>query len=571
MDLFTELSTVIVFTAALAGIMRLLKQPIVIGYILSGLLLGPQFLNAFQAHELLTVFSELGIAILLFIVGLHLSPAEVKGMGKPVLLLGLFQVIVSGAFGFFLGYFLGFTTFKSIYIATALTFSSTIIVLKLLSDKKDTEKLYWRLTLGILLFQDIVAAVSLIFASGISGENPSFASLGLLFAKGISVTIVVFLIARYFLPRLSAFFAKSQEYLFVFSLAWGLGLAFLFGYIGLSIEIGALIAGVTLSSTSYSQEIGARLRTLRDFFVVMFFISLGLQITDLDFSTMFVPLLVLLFFTLVVKPTIITFLMLILGYNKKTAFFAGISLGQISEFSMILLLLGVKLGHIDTNLLSLMTILAVISITVSTYMIMYTEKLYPIFAPFLHKLEKKKVKRESSIVSHYDVLLFGCNRVGYDFIKVFKKLGSGFLPIDFDPDIIASLQAAGINCIYGDAEDIEFLDEINVAEAKLVVSTIPDYEANSFLLMEIRKTNQNSMVILLSYNIDEAISLYEKGATYVVLPHFIGGEFAAQLAEEAGFDINKVSGKRDEHLNYLRERKRLGHAHPVWAHNIINR
>lgn len=571
MDLFTELSTVIVFTAALAGVMRLLKQPIVIGYILSGLLLGPQFLNAFQAHELLSVFSELGVAILLFIVGLHLSPVEIKGMGKPVLLLGFFQVLASVLMGFFLCRALGFSNVQSVYVGVALAFSSTIIVLKLLSDKKDTEKLYWRITLGILLFQDIIAAISLIFASGMSGGGVSFVNLALLLGKGVALTLVVFFVAKSLLPRLSAFFAKSQEYLFIFSLAWGLGLAFLFGYIGLSIEIGALIAGVTLSSTSYSQEIGARLRTLRDFFVVMFFISLGLQITDLDFSTMLVPLLSLLIFTLLIKPTIITLLLLAFGYNKKTAFFAGISLGQISEFSMILLLLGFKLGHIDTNLLSLMTILAVVSITVSTYLIMYTEKLYPFFAPLLHKFEYKKVKRESSIVSRYDVLLFGCNRVGYDFINVFKKLGSGFLPIDFDPDIIAALQTAGINCVYGDAEDVEFLNDINVSQAKLVVSTIPDYEANSFLLSEIRKTNTDSMVILLSYNIDEAISLYEKGATYVVLPHFIGGEFAAQLAEEAGFDVSKVTQKRDEHINYLLERKRLGHAHPVWAHNIINR
>lgn len=570
MNLFSELSLVIVVTAVIAGIMRILKQPIVIGYILTGILLGPGALNLFHTPELISVFSEMGIAILLFVVGLHLSPREVRGIGKPAFLIGLLQVVLTAGFAFLLTYLLGITFTESVYISVALSFSSTIVVLKLLSDKKDLEKLHGRISIGVLLLQDIAAALALIGASTISDGQLSLTRLGLVFGKGLLLAFFVAFLSIKVLPRLSAFFAKSQEYLLIFSIAWGFGLSLAFNTIGLSLEIGALIAGVALSVTPYSQEISTRLRTLRDFFIIMFFITLGVQIDLSNFIEIAYLLVALLLFVIVVKPLIIISLMLLFKYNRKTAFFTGVHLGQISEFSMILLLVGVKSGHVPTNILSLIAILGIVSITFSTYAVIYLEKIYPKFAPFLKGFERRHHLRERSIVSSYDVILFGCNRVGFDFIKTFKRLGPAFLAIDFDPDIVEELQKSSINCSYGDAEDADFLDDINVEKAKLVVSTIPDIDANTFLLSKVRSENKDSMVILLSYSINEAIRLYELGATYVVLPHFISGEFAANLAEQAGLDVNNVKDKREEHIVYLKERRRLGHSHPVWAHHVVS-
>jgi hypothetical protein len=234
---------------------------------------------------------------------------------------------------------------------------------------------------------------------------------------------------------------------------------------------------------------------------------------------------------------------------------------------MIFVLLGSKVGHISEQVVSLVTILGFLSIALSTYLLNFSEKIYPLFIPLLKIFESKAPANEGDAEHIYDTVLFGCNRAGYDFLKVFKEFGTHFLAVDFDPDIIKELNSKGIHCLYGDAEDAEFLEEINIGKTKIVISTVPEFETNNFLLGKVRAENTESLVLLLSYNIDDAIKLYENGATYVILPHFIGGEFAVKMATEAGFDVQKLNVKREEHVRYLKERKILGHAHPTWNHN----
>lgn len=248
---------------------------------------------------------------------------------------------------------------------------------------------------------------------------------------------------------------------------------------------------------------------------------------------------------------------------------SGVSLAQISEFSMILALVGIKYGHLDSSVLSMITLLGMSSILVSSYYINYVESLYPLVAPFIKAFEKKKLlEKEISKAKRYDVILFGCNRVGYDFIRVFRSLEKGFLAVDFDPDVIKSLISTGVNCVYGDAEDGDFLEEISIDKSKVVISTIPDFQTNSYMLHKIREKSEDIIVVLLSYDIEEAVKLYESGATYVILPHFIGGEYAASLVEGVNFDIKKLHSKRNKHIDYLKERRYLGHSHPQWYHHF---
>ncbi|KKS31366.1 hypothetical protein A2380_02685 [candidate division WWE3 bacterium RIFOXYB1_FULL_43_24] len=567
MNIFAELSLVLVVAAVLSGIMRILKQPLVVGYVLTGLLVGPHMLGFVKTGEEMSIFSEMGIAILLFIVGLHLNPKELKHFGSASILIGLFQILFTTLFGFLISQFLNFSITESLYIGLALSFSSTIVVLKFLSDKKDLEKLYGRLAIGALLLEDVAAALALVAVSGIAGGDAGTASFLLLVIKGLALLLVVSLVSYYVLPKLAPFFARSQEYLFLFALAWGFGFATLFGLLGFSVEIGALIAGVSLSILPYSAEISSRLKPLRDFFIVMFFIFLGFQISFDSISKMLVPLGIFTAYVFFIKPLVFAVWTEILGYSKKTAFLVGTSLGQISEFSLIFVLLGFKVGHVSEDVVSLITVLGFVSIALSSYLIAYAEKVYPVFIPLLRIFERKVPNNEVDSTKIYDTVLFGCNRAGYDFIKIFKEFGTQFLAVDFDPDIIKELTTKGINCIYGDAEDAEFLEEISIEKAKIVISTIPEFETNNYLLEKIRAVNENSLVLLLSYNIDDAIKLYENGATYVILPHFVGGEFAVKIISDAGFDVQKLGVKRGEHVAYLRERRALGHAHPVWNHN----
>jgi Kef-type K+ transport system membrane component KefB/Trk K+ transport system NAD-binding subunit len=567
MDIFVELSLVIVAAAVIAGIMRILKQPLIIGYILTGVILGPYFLNVFSDRDSLSVFANMGIAILLFIVGLHLSPKEIKNFGVSAFIVGVLQIVFTTLLGSFVTYALGFSIAASIYIGVGLAFSSTIIVLKLISDKKELETLYGRIAVGILLLQDIVAAVALIFASSLSSGSLTVGPFLVLLGKGIFLTIFVILLSYFLLPKLATFFAKSQEYLFLFSIAWGLGLASLFSKVGFSLEIGALIAGVGLSLTPYNQEISARLRPLRDFFVIIFFILLGAQLEFSQLQGSVIQVIVLLVFVLIAKPVLIVVFMEMLGYNKKTSFLAANALDQISEFSLILVFLGYKLGHVDMVTVSVVTMVGILSITFSTYTTIYSEFFYKLQVPFLKIFERKRSKHESSIVSSYDVILFGCNRVGYDFINVFKKLGSGFLAVDFDPDLLKELRSSHINCEYGDADDPEFFEDINATQAKVLISTIPVYETNEFIVQRVREKNANALIVVLSHNIDKALKLYELGASYVILPHFLSGEVAAKIVEEAHLDHSLLGDRRNRHIEYLKERKHLGHRHPTPAHH----
>lgn len=565
MDLFTELSLIIVIAAVISGIMKLLKQPLVIGYILTGLVAGPLFLGLLYEgnSELLRVFSEMGVSFLLFIVGLHLSPNEIKDLGKSTLIIGFVQVLISFGLGFLVSsLLLNFNTISSVYVGIALSFSSTIVVLKFLADKKDLEKLYGRMSIGILLFQDVVAAVVLIAFAAMGNGDGGVNSFLLLLVKGILLTSALVLVSLKVLPKLSRFFADSPEYLFIFSVAWGFGLASLFNYLGFSIEIGALVAGVALSVSIYAQEISARLKSLRDFFVVMFFISLGSEIVFGGGASVWLAVFLITLLAVIVKPLLIGIIMSLNKYTSKTSISSGLSLAQISEFSLIIAFIGVDLGHIDHDLFAILALVALFSITLSTYFIKYTDALYPkllfLLKPFKRSAE---VERVETLVNA-DVILFGCSRVGYDFIRVFKKMGNSFLAVDFDPDVVEELLQEGINVKYGDVEDGDFLEDISVDDAKVVISSVQDFEAGIFLLNYIRERNQSIITVLTASDLEHALVYYEKGADYVLLPHFIGGQIAAQMTKHTLIGAGDFIKARKDHIEYLQERKRLGHSSP---------
>jgi len=561
MNIFTQLSLIIVAVTVVTIVFKLLKQPSIIAYILTGFLLSPFFLHNSVTTHTLEVFSEMGIAILLFIVGLHLSPRELHKFGASAFKIGAGQITLTFILTYLLSKLLGYGLVPSIYISTALSFSSTIVVLKLLSDKGDLEKLYSRLVVGVLLLQDIVAAIALILVSAFS--NGAVSALGIVFpfVKGVLLGGIIFYVSFKILPKFASFFAKSQELLFLFSLSWGFGLASLFSYLGLSMEIGALIAGVALSLSPYADEISSKLHSLREFFVVMFFILIGAQIDFRQILSVWYIFLIYLLFIVVLKPFILMFMMGGLHYKKKTSFFGATSLAQISEFSLILGLLGVKVGHITQDLLALLTLLAVFSIAVSTYLITHVEELYVKLSSHLNFFEKKKLVPEVESLFDYKVVLFGCNRVGYDFIELFEGLNQEFLCVDYDPEIIDELSETHINCKYGDLEDSDFVSSLNLDKVKLVISTVPDFDANLALLSHI-PSKSKTFVITIAYSIENALELYKKGASYVIMPHFIGGRMIAEFIEEIDFDRRKFNREKKEHIEYLKERKKLGHTHP---------
>ncbi|MFM2383740.1 MAG: hypothetical protein RIQ72_312 [Candidatus Parcubacteria bacterium] len=565
MPIFIELSLIVFLATLVAIIMRMLKQPLIVAYILSGILVGPYVFNVLHATEAVELFSKIGISILLFIVGLNLNPETIKETGKAAVIAGIAQMGLTGILGFFLVQSFGFDTISALLCALALSFSSTIIVLKILSDKGDLGKLYGKISIGILLVQDIVATIALLAVSVIGNGEATNIGFGAtifdLLIKGALAFIVLYLISKYVLPKLSTYLAQSQELLFLFSLAWGLGLAALFYKIGFSIEIGALVAGVTLSVSTYAFEIGSRMKPLRDFFIIIFFILLGSQLIFSDIPSLIMPILALSIFALVVKPLIVVFAMNLAGYRARTGFMSGVSLAQISEFSLILMTLALSFSIVDERTVSMIAMVAMISIVGSTYLTSYVDHLHLNMKSLLKFFAlKRKTHREPKLASEAsDMIIFGYDRVGFDFVDAAQKLDGSYLVVDFNPYSIKKLQAAQIPFRFGDAEDVEFLGEICLQDAKIVVSTIPDYKTNLLLLRTYRKSNAEGIIILISHDIRQARELYLNGASYVIMPHYLGAHHASSMISQYGFDVAKFEKERNKHLTHLAKREKVAH------------
>jgi len=554
MTIFIELSIIVVIATLISFLMRFLRQPLIVGYILTGIVVGPYLLNIVHSSEYIELFSKIGISILLFIVGLSMNPDVIKEVGKVSTITGLGQFIFTAFIGFFILIALGFDSTASIFATVALTFSSTIIILKLLSDKGDVDKLYGRISIGFLLVQDLIATIFLVVVSTVSLTQGDVESvLLILFLKGIGVAIALYCISKFVLPHLSRIFATSQELLFLFSISWGLGLAALFYTFGFSIEIGALIAGATLSVSPFAIEIGSRLKPLRDFFIVLFFILLGSQIILTDVSSLLVPVITLSLFVLIGNPLIMFVLMNLLGYRRKLSFLVGLTVAQISEFSLILMSLAFSLGHVSQEIVSLVILVGIITITGSSYFILYADSIYPRIEWFLKLIEirRGKNRERNSGVNDHEVIIFGYDRVGDEFVQAASNLEKKFIVVDFNPSSISKLQEKNIPFKYGDAEDVEFLQELNLKSVKLVVSTIPDFKTTMLLVKAYRQVNPDGIIIVISHGVEHTKLLYLAGASYVVMPHYLGARYAANMISRHGLDIAEFERERNIHLQKL--------------------
>lgn len=563
LSIFAEIGILISIATLVSLLMRLLRQPLIIGHIFTGLLVGSFALELFKSDETLKLFSELGIAFLLFSVGLTLNPKILRDYGKASLVTGFGQVLLTGGVGVVICLLLGFNWVTSLYVGVALAFSSTVIVLKLLSDKGDLDKLYVKLSIGSLLLQDLIAIVLLFIIPFVTGSQGSGFELLRTIGLGVATGFGVFLFAHYVIRHLHAYLTRSQELLFLFANAWGMGVAALFAQVGFSLEGGALIAGVALSTLPSRHEIGARLAPLRDFFIVAFFILLGTQMVVENFNEILIPALILSVFVLVANPLLQFVVMGILGYRRKTSFQTGMMAAQISEFSLILVALGVSLGQVAPAVLSMVTLVGLITIFISSYLILYSDILYRYVSPYMGIFERKGLSAERSPrTKAYTALLIGSNRIGFDFIKLFKEKKIRFMVLDHDPEVIGQLAHEKIAHEYGDAQDPDLLEELKIQKTKLVISTIPDLETNLVILSSAKRDNRGPIVMMVAHSISNALTLYKAGADYVILPHFLGGTHGASLARRFAEDATEIQSIKQNHITDLENRLAHGHEHP---------
>lgn len=563
-NLFLELGLIVALAGGLSVIAAMLRQPLIIAYIATGIIVSPFIMGG--ERETMETLAQIGVALLLFIVGLGLNPAVLKKIGRVAFLTGAIQIAFIGLCAYAAGRFFGYDALPSLYIAAALAFSSTIIVVHILGERGQLERLHGSISVGILLVQDVVA-IFLLMAGTSAGLAMDGEEIFQLAFRGVALLFVLAVIGKYVMPRVTRTIATSRELLFIVSLAWLFVVAGVFYTSGFSIEVGALLAGVTLSLSAYRFEIGARLRSIRDFFIILFFVLLGFS-TDLSQVADLWPLVVVLsVLAIIAKPLIVMFVMGHLGYTRRTYFFAGISLAQISEFSFILLAQGVRGGAVPDELITVVTLVGIVSITASTYFMYYGEWLYRLCGRVVGVFEHSGAAPEANEDAFAPrFILFGHNRIGYAIVEYFRKTRAPVLVIDYDPAVVERLQAQGVPVRYGDAGDEELLHSLPWRRVQCILSTIPTEEINMLLLQAGRRYCKGARVFVTSHDIEEALRLYQAGASFVIMPHFLGGTFLADMLARVKRDgfLNVMRMKRRA-IAELRARKALGHSHPRYV------
>lgn len=530
-ELFFEIGIILIIAAALSMFVFKLRQPLIIAYIVTGIIAGPGLLALTHSPDVFELMSKIGIAFLLFTVGLGLNWRNVRDVGGIALATGVGQVIFSSVIGFFISTALGFAPLTCVYLAIAFSFSSTIIIVKLLMDKEDLDTLYGRISVGFLLVQDFIAMVILLGLSSFdTGESLESVFIITLLKAVVLVPLFWFVSAK-IIPSVLSYCAKSQELLFIFSIAWCFLVTGLLVALGFGAEIGALIAGITLSGSIYYREINARVRPLRDFFLIIFFIVLGTRLSLDSLGFLLVPTIVFSISVLIVNPLIMMIVMRLLGYHTRTGFLAGTTVAQISEFSFILIIAGIALGHLQQDILVLATAVGLITITASSFLIEHNERIYD-HIKFLFKwFDPKSFLPSERRPEHetVEIILFGFHRTGMELLPAIRKMKRPYVVVDFDPVAIRQLAEVGEPSVYGDGGDENFLEEIKTDKAKLVVSTIPDVTISFSLLSFLNSRKFRGVVIVSAQTDEEAKKCYALGATYVIVPSILSGKKFSEM------------------------------------------
>ncbi len=518
-----------------------LRQPLIVAFIAVGILVGPSVFGWITPSDEMELFAHLGIALLLFVVGLKLDLHLIQNMGPVALATGLGQVAFTSIVGFLLALLLEFPPLTAVYIAVALTFSSTIIIVKLLSDKREIDSLHGRIALGFLIVQDLVVVLVMIGLSALDGESVSFGMTMLqLFLKGGLLLLVLGGMMTFVLPKLLHYLARSQELLLVFAIAWAVSLAALGEILGFSSEVGAFLAGISLASTRYREAIGARLVSIRDFLLLFFFVNLGSQLDLSLLGAQLIPALVLSLFVLIGNPTIVMVIMGYMGYRKRTSLLAGLTVAQISEFSLILASLGLSLGHIDEDTVGLITLVGLITIGLSTYLILYSHLLYERLSPALSLFERAIPHREEAgdvdaAAAGADVIVYGLGRYGGWLVNSLASKGLEVHGVDFDPENVRRWRHQGFSVHYGDAEDPEYPGHLTLRTVKWVVSSIPGLDVNLTLLHALRHHGYQGKLAVTVHQDHEDETLQTADIDLILRP-FV--DAAEQAADELLKELN---------------------------------
>jgi CPA2 family monovalent cation:H+ antiporter-2 len=529
LPLLFDIGIIIVFSAILAYMARFLRQPIIIAYVLAGLIVGPAGLGLITNTEEITLLSELGIIFLLFSVGLEIDFRRLSHVGFATLVGGTVQVMLTFFIGFFIGMLFGLAPALSVYIGLLLAFSSTMIVAKILADKNELSTLHGRIMLGILLLQDIIAVVALPLLGNMEAIVSLDFVLSILF-RGLGLFVIAILLNKFFFPKILDYAAKKHEILFLTAVAscfFFIGASY---FLGFSIAIGGFIAGISMANFPYNVEIEGEVHSLRDFFSILFFSSLGMQLNFWAISSYLPLFITLLLLLIVLKPVILTLTYLMLGYGGRTSGYVGLGMGQASEFMFIIAAEMLLLGSITREFYSLLLGLVVISIIITPYFMMTRKNFYHFFSRLklprriVHSKSISELENPPEKALDNHIIIFGAHRMGEKVVKYLTESGEKLVVVERDPEIVKDLSRRGIFVRYGDAENEDMLQKIFINRAKLLILTIPSAELSSFVIARARKYNPKLRIFARAHSELDAERLYKAGADIVIMPEFVSSK-----------------------------------------------
>ncbi len=528
--LIIDIALLITVATVFAYFARFLRQPFIVAYVLAGIIIGPLGFGLITNIEEMNVLAEIGIAFLLFAIGLEIDFRKLRSVGAAATIGGTIQMGLTFVLGFVFSLMFNFSFIVSIYIGLLVSFSSTMIVAKILVDKRQINTLHGRIMLGILILQDLIVIAVLPILADME-ILLSWDTFALMIVKGFGLFSIAIVLNRFMFRRVLDYAAKNHEMLFLTAIAvcfTFIGLAYALGF---SIAIGAFIGGIALAQFPYNLEIFGEMHSLRDFFSVIFFTSLGMQLSLSVISSMIVPFFVLLVVIVIMKPVILSITYLLLGYGGRNATIIGIGLGQASEFSFIIAANGLMLGHLDNGTYSLIISLVVLSMVITPYTMRFRHDIHRFFSDrkfrlpeslstptHIRKIEKKPKKGLSN-----HVVVFGCDVMGSKVIDYLKNKKVKFIVTEHNPEIIRNLSRDGVYTMYGDAFNEDLLKETGLYKAKLAIVTIPDVEVSGFIVGKAKRFNPSIKIYARAHSEDDANALYKAGADFVVVPDFVSG------------------------------------------------
>lgn len=572
-SLLSNIGVVFIIATAFAFIAKFLKQPLILAYLVAGVVIGPEIGFAWvHDEETIELISEIGLILLLFIIGLEIDLKKLLSAGRTVLITGIGQFLLCVGLGIGLALLMGFTpaggNFEWLYLGVTLALSSTLVVVKLLYDKSELTTLPGRITLGVLVCQDIWAIVFLALQPNL--HDPHFGTLLESFGKGAGLVIMTLGLGWYVLPRFFSFAAKVPELMLIAALAWCFLVSGAADWLGLSREVGALVAGVSMSTFPYNLDVIAKVINIRDFFVTLFFVALGMKIPQ-PTVTMITAAIGMSLFVLASRLLSVFPVLYCLGNGLRASLIASINLAQMSEFSLVIASLGLALKHISSELVATLTFVFAITSVLSTYLIAYNHELQRRLAPLLLKLGFTSGAETDDVTeaaeAENSIVFLGCFREASSILHELEARAqemendgilAQILVIDFNPHVLQELKQRGIKCLYGDLAHMDTLHHARIHSARIVACTISDDilrgTTNLRLLQQARRLCPHARVITAADGISSAIALYEQNADFVYIARLHSARYMAELITRTVRDSDGFKVTREEEIRLLKQR-----------------